>query len=147
MRLHLTLASLLGGVPQNLVFLNNAPIDLAYPGGRLPMDHAEALVYRLSPNLVLEYFEDEALALLATQDCFVRVNKAGADLIRLVQAAFAAQSFSDKDLEALLANHFELAAEESCAAAQRILMSWVEHGILIRVEGAVIGGQQDETFP
>jgi len=98
-----------------------------------PEADAGVALYRLSPELALERFGEEALILLETQDRFLTVNRAAADLVELIESAFAAQGFAVSDLGGLLAQNYELHTEEAAHEAQALVEAWLEQGLLVTV--------------
>jgi hypothetical protein len=88
-------------------------------------------LYRLSPELAVERFGEEALILLETQDRFLTVNRAAADLAELIESVFAGQLFAAHDLVALLVQNYELEAEEAAQEAQALIEAWLEQGLFV----------------
>ena len=75
--------------------------------------------YRLSPDLVLERFDGQALILLGRQDGFLTVNSAAADLFELVNETFAGVGFAGSDLAALFSEHYRLTTSQAHEEARR----------------------------
>jgi hypothetical protein len=88
-------------------------------------------LYRLSPELAVERFGEEALILLETQDRFLTVNRAAADLVELIGSAFAARQFTADDLVALLVQNYQLGVAEAAQEAQSLLEAWLEQGLFV----------------
>lgn len=88
-------------------------------------------VYRLSPDLALEYFGDKALILVAMRDRFLTVNKPAAELLELIEATFKEQIFSAKGLSVLLQKHYHLPRTRTQREIRRILTAWSKQGIFI----------------
>ena len=68
----------------------------------------QACIYCLSPDLVVEYFQDQSLLLLAMQDTILTVNRAAAELLELFQVTIEERYFSAEDLSALLTQHYDI---------------------------------------
>jgi len=79
----------------------------------------------------VERFGEEALILLETQDRFLTVNRAAADLVQLIESAFALEPFTADDLVALLVQNYQLEAAEAAQEAQTLLDSWLEQGLFV----------------
>jgi PAS domain-containing protein len=89
---------------------------------------AEMRAYRLSPDLAVESFGEQALVLLADRDRILTVNRAAADLLALLQQRL--DVFTCDSLAALLADHYEMTAQQAAERAARLIASWEEYGIL-----------------
>lgn len=88
----------------------------------------EAQAYRLSPDLAVERFGEQALVLLADHDQILTVNRAAADILALLEQRSGV--FTVEELAALLTDHYEMTAQEAAERAARLIASWERYGIL-----------------
>jgi hypothetical protein len=114
---------------------------------RQPEEPAFSTAYRLSPDVVLEWFGDEALILLADRDVFIRVNRPAGDLLTLMQNAFGGRAFSPRELAELFASHFDLSEDDAAAKSGQLLESWSVHGIVAGMATAGAGRGNAESNP
>lgn len=99
----------------------------------------KAKAYRLVPDLAIEHFGDKALILVAERNKFLTVNQAAASLLKLTQDAFGEKTFSDKDLSSLFLEHYHIPKTKARDTVRKIIVSWLEYGILINGRGGLKG--------
>jgi hypothetical protein len=91
-------------------------------------------IYRMSPDVTLERFDDQALMLLSRQDAFLTVNSAAADLFELLNDKFAGAGFACSDMAALFTEHYQLTPSQAHEEARQLIAAWSEHGIIVPLQ-------------
>lgn len=89
-------------------------------------------VFRLSPKIYLERFDDGALLLVADRDRLLSVNLAAAELFDEVSRTFASKSFTLEQGCAWLASQYELRPGECLARARGLLAFGLRQGLVWR---------------
>lgn len=69
--------------------------------------------YRLSPNVYIETFAEDAVLLIADYDYMITLNHAGAQLFEKAREAIGDASFSRADCVSFLLDHYELTSFEA----------------------------------
>ena len=87
-------------------------------------------LYRLSPDLVIEYFGEEAIILLTEQDILVTVNAAAAHLLELIRETFVERDFSLDELALFLRKRYDIMGTSACKEAQRLLSFALRQGMV-----------------
>jgi len=79
--------------------------------------------YRFSPHVYVEYFDDDAILLLADRDVMVTVNRAAAELYELFRKQTGDRLFTRNDCAAFLEKSYDL-PERKVPSQVRSLLSF-----------------------
>jgi hypothetical protein len=90
---------------------------------------------RLPRAVLIEHFDQQALLLLEDSDVLVTSSRATAELVQLLQEAFAGEGFTLKDLASLLQEQYQLKGAAALEEARSLLDSWLKTGLLCRCGG------------
>lgn len=84
--------------------------------------------YSLTPDLLIERFEDESLVFLAASDRWVRLNGTATDLLLEIHQG-SSVSVSAESLARILVGQYELDASYALETANGLLDEWTRAGI------------------
>ena len=98
----------------------------------------EPALYRLSPDLVIEYFGEEAIILLTEQDILITVNSASARLLEFIRETFAERDFSRDELVLFLRERYDITDSAACKEARRLLTFALREGMVFTVGDGVL---------
>ena len=89
--------------------------------------------YRLSPSLYLEWFDDEALLLVADSDLLLTINRGAGELFEALAEAFSGRTFTLPDAVVWLGRNYELAAAACRTQARNLLAFALKHRLVAPV--------------
>ena len=97
--------------------------------------------YRFVSDLYLEWFDDDALLLVAGHDLLLTLNRAGGALFGELTAAFGRRSFTLAEGEGWLGDHYDLTVATCRKQARGLLAFSLKHHLVepvaVGAEGAV----------
>ena len=96
---------------------------------------SQPALYRLSPDLVIEYFGEEAIILLAEPDILITVNSASARLLEFIREYFAERELSLDELVLFLRERYDITDAAACNEAQSLLTFALRQGMVFTVGG------------
>ena len=86
--------------------------------------------YRFSSPLYLEWFDDEALLLVADRDLLLTVNRAAGELFEALAEAFAGRPLTLADGIAWLGENYDLATAACRVEARALLAFALKHRLV-----------------
>lgn len=90
--------------------------------------------YRLSPNIYLEFFDDEAIFLVADRDVMVTANRAAAQLFSKARDVIADRAFSRSDCIDFLLEHYDMGEREATRQVRSILGFALRQRLVLRCQ-------------
>ena len=97
--------------------------------------------YRLSPNVHVELFDEEAIFFVADRDVMVTVNQAAAELYEAAQHSLKHQPFTRSECRDFLLENYDLSAEEAEEEALSLLSFGLRNRVVVK--GGHIGVSND----
>ena len=88
--------------------------------------------YRLSPNVHIELFEEEAILFVADEDVMVTVNEAGAELFEAAHGALKNLPFTRSECRDFLLDNYDLSMEEAEHEAVSLLSFGLRNRIVVK---------------
>lgn len=96
--------------------------------GLLPVDY-----YQLSPHVFIEFFDEDAVMLVADRDVMVTVNHAAATLFEQASVQSEERPFTRTDCLNFLLHNFELNRTDAERQIRSILGFALRHGLVVKL--------------